>query len=78
MDKRRHIETARQAQQLAQELLQEMVLDGNDPTVIYSVFSIGSSICAHVNGLSKKKHLEGSDMFYEESSKFLKHAGLDK
>lgn len=78
MHERIHIETARQAQQLAQELLQEMVLDGNDPAVIYSVFSIGSSICAHVNGLSKKKHLEGSGMFYEETATFLKKVGLDK
>jgi hypothetical protein len=51
-------------------------MDGNDSTVIFSIFAIGSSICAQLNGLEKEKYLYGCGKFYEETTRFLKHIGI--
>jgi hypothetical protein len=69
-------EGADRATALALEIMDTLEMDGNDSTVIFSIFAIGSSICAQLNGLEKEKYLYGCGKFYEETTRFLKHIGI--
>jgi hypothetical protein len=61
---------------IAKEMILKMLMDGNDPVVIYSVFAVGSAISAHVHGLNKDTYLRGCDAIYEDMKKFLKKEGF--
>ena len=69
-------ESAERATELAMQIMSSLEMDGNDTTVIFSIFSIGSSICAQLNGLGKEKYLYGCDKFYDETTRFLKDIGI--
>jgi hypothetical protein len=51
-------------------------MDGEDPTIIFSIFAIGGSICAQMHDVSKETYLEGCEKFYLETTRFLKDLGL--
>jgi hypothetical protein len=61
---------------MAREMILKMLMDGNDPIVIYSVFSIGNAISAHVHKINKEDYLRGCDAIYEDAQDFLKQTGL--
>ena len=65
-----------QSLNVAREMILKMLMDGNDPVVIYSVFAVGSAISAHVHGLNKDTYLRGCDAIYEDMKDFLKREGF--
>jgi hypothetical protein len=71
-------EGAAQATELAMQIMSSLEMDGNDTAVIFSIFAIGSAICAQLNGLEKEKYLYGCDKFYEETTRFLKDIGISE
>jgi hypothetical protein len=71
-------EGAERATELALEIMRTLEMDGNDATVIFSIFAIGSSVCAQLNGLEKQRYLEGCDKFYDETTRFLKDIGMSE
>jgi len=71
-------EGAKRATELAMQIMSSLEMDGNDPTVIFSIFAIGSSVCAQMNGLGKEKYLYGCGKFYDETTRFLKHIGISE
>jgi hypothetical protein len=71
-------EGAERATELAMQIMNTLEMDGNDATVIFSIFAIGSSICAQLNGLEKEKYIYGCGKFYDETTRFLKHIGINK
>ena len=60
---------ARHACDLAKELIDQLVLDGNDPSVIYATFAIGLAANAHVMRLDLQTYLNGCISAYEDLQK---------
>jgi hypothetical protein len=71
-------EGAERATELALQIMRTLEMDGNDSTVIFSIFAIGSSICAQLNGLEKEKYIYGCGKFYDETTRFLKDIGISE
>ena len=69
-------ERAGRAAEMAAKIMSDLVMDGEDELVIYTIFSIGSAICAQIHDLDKEKYLKGCGKFYEETTRFLKDIGL--
>ena len=59
-------EKVNHALDLAQEIIHELTMDGNDSTVLYSVFSIGCAVMAHVGGIGEDAYLEGCKAIYQD------------
>jgi hypothetical protein len=51
--------------------LAEFENEGEDPTLIFSVFAIGSSVCAQLHEVKKEKYLEHCGNFYDDATEFL-------
>jgi len=64
-------EQATRALRLAMEILTEFENEGEDPTLIFSVFAIGSSVCAQLHEVKKEKYLEHCGNFYDDATEFL-------
>jgi hypothetical protein len=64
-------EQATRAARLAMEILTEFENEGEDPTIIFSVFTIGSSVCAQLHEVNKEKYLEHCGNFYDDATEFL-------
>jgi len=62
-------ERAEHACNIAAEFIEQMVLDGNNNFVIYTIFSIGLAAYAHTMGLTLEKYLEGCKAAYEDLQK---------
>ena len=71
-------EGAERATELAMQIMSTLEMDGNDATVIFSIFAIGSSICAQLNGLEKEKYIYGFGKLYDETTRLLKDIGINK
>jgi hypothetical protein len=54
---------------LAKEIIEQLVLDGNDHLVIYSVFAIGLAANAHTMGLDVETYLSGCEAAYKDLQK---------
>ena len=65
-----------QSIKIAKEMILKMLMDGNDPIVIYSVFAVGNAIGAHVHSLPKEVYLRGCDAIYEDAKEFLDNEGF--
>jgi hypothetical protein len=64
-------EQATRESRLAMEILTEFENEGEDPTLIFSVFAIGSSVCAQLHEVKKEKYLEHCGNFYDDATEFL-------
>jgi len=51
---------------LAKQIIHELTMDGNDTTVLYSMFSIGCAVMAHVQGMDEDAYLEGCKAIYHD------------
>jgi hypothetical protein len=69
-------ERATRAARLAMEILTEFENEGEDPILIFSVFAIGSSVCAQLQEVKKEKYLEHCGNFYDDATKFLTDMGV--
>lgn len=69
-------ERATRAANLAVKILSDLEMDGEDASVIFSIFAIGSSICAQMHEVKKERYLEACSGFYDETTVFLKDIGL--
>jgi hypothetical protein len=71
MEDRSDGERATRAAKLAMEILTELENEGEDPSIIFSVFAIGSSVCAQLHEVNKEKYLEHCGNFYDDATEFL-------
>jgi hypothetical protein len=69
-------ESAERALDIALSTIRTLEMDGEDPTIIFSVCAIGGAICAQIHDVSKEKYLESCEKFYLETTRFLKDLGL--
>ena len=69
-------ERATRAANLAVKILSDLEVDGEDASVIFSIFAIGSSICAQMHEVKKERYLEACGGFYDETTVFLTDIGL--
>ena len=69
-------ERATRAANLAVKILSNLEVDGEDASVIFSIFAIGSSICAQMHEVKKERYLEACGGFYDETTVFLTDIGL--
>ena len=63
------------ASKMAAKLMQNLIMGGEDPAVVYMVFSIGGAICAHVHEEKREEYLINCGQFYDESNNFIKNLG---
>jgi hypothetical protein len=66
------IEKMEHALDLAKEYTDEMFLDGNDQTVVLSVFGFGFGALAHIEKMSRETFLEGCSIIYDQMDFFAK------
>lgn len=71
-------ESAERALELALSTIKTFEMDGEDPTVIFAVFAIASSIYAQMNNKSKETYLKFCGTFYDEAARFLKDVGMEE
>ena len=71
-------ERATRAANLAVKILSDLEVDGEDASVIFSIFAIGSSICAQMHEVKKERYLEACGVFYDEATRFIKDIGLSE
>ena len=71
MEDKSNGEQATRAAKLAMEILTEFENEGEDPSIIFSVFAIGSSVCAQLHDVKKEKYLEHCGNFYDDATEFL-------
>jgi len=69
-------ERANRAANLAVKILIDLEMDGEDPSIIFSIFAIGSSISAHIHEVKKERYLEVCGEFYDETTEFLTDIGM--
>jgi hypothetical protein len=69
-------ERANRAANLAVEILIDLEMDGEDPSVIFSIFAIGSSISAQIHEVKKERYLEACGGVYDETTEFLTDIGI--
>jgi hypothetical protein len=69
-------ESAERALDIALSTIRTLEMDGEDPTIIFSIFAIGGAVCAQMHDIGKEKYLEGCEKFYLETTRFLKDLGL--
>jgi hypothetical protein len=48
-------ERANRAATLAVKIMSDLEMDGEDPSVIFSIFAIGSSVCAQMHEVKKER-----------------------
>ena len=64
------IEKMEQALDLAKKYIDEMILDGNDQTVVLAVFGLGFGALSHIEKMSRKTFLEGCSIIYDQMGFF--------
>jgi hypothetical protein len=69
-------ERANRAANLAVKIMSDLEMDGEDPSVIFSIFAIGSSVCAQIHEVKKERYLEACGGFYDETTEFLTDIGI--
>ena len=69
-------ERANRAATLAVKIMSDLEMDGEDPSVIFSIFAIGSSVCAQMHEVKKERYLEAQAGFYDETTEFLTDIGI--
>jgi hypothetical protein len=69
-------ERVSRATDMALETMNRLVMDGEDPLVVQSIFSIGNAVSAHINKIEKDKYMEFCSAFYDSTPAFLKDIGL--
>lgn len=63
-------ERAQHALDLARDLIRQLIADGNDPSVVYSVFAIGCALSAHAHSIKEEFYLEGCRAIYQDLEPF--------
>jgi hypothetical protein len=69
-------ERVSRATDMALEIMNRLVMDGEDPLVVQSIFAIGNAVSAHINSIEKDKYMEFCNAFYDSTPAFLKDLGL--
>jgi len=69
-------ERATHAANLAVKIMSDLEMDGEDASVIFSIFAIGSSISAQMHEIKKERYLEACGGFYDETTEFLTDIGI--
>ena len=59
-------EKVNHALDLARDMIHNLIMDGNDPAVVYSVFAIGCALSAHVHNIKEDAHIEGCRAVYRD------------
>jgi hypothetical protein len=69
---------ADRALDLSIKIAKDLEMDGEDYITIFAIFAIGSSIVCQVNNVEKENYLKHCEMFYDETTRFLKDTGISE